>query len=190
EDTNAATVSPLPTGFSGGNESLSLTTSEGALNSTQSQYLIQETRGLKAVWGASGTRTYRTFFNDGLPLTTGGGQALSHVALRIGFTPEETTNPVNVNQDFTLEVRDFAGRSHSVAASALFGSVPVMPYPSSYSSTERSAKPYVVIMQTVRFPLTLFSERGLAVDDIAEVRLRFDRTSAGSVYLDDVQLTR
>ncbi|HEY0709396.1 MAG TPA: carbohydrate-binding domain-containing protein, partial [Polyangia bacterium] len=190
EDTSLPTVSPLPTGFSGGNEVLGLTASEGTLNWTQNQYLIQETRGLKVVWGASGTRTYRTWFNDGLPLTTSGGQALTHVALRIGFTPEETTNPVSVNQDFTLEVRDFGGRSHAIAGSALFGTVPVLPYANSYSTTERGSKPYVVVMQTVRFPLALFAERGITVNDIAEVRLRFDRTAAGSVYLDDVQLTR
>jgi hypothetical protein len=95
-----------------------------------------------------------------------------------------------VAQDFALELRDRAGVGYSLAASALFGSVAVLPYPNDLSTGERTFRPYPVVMQTVRFPLSLFADRGVAIQNIADVRVRFDRTTSGSAYLDDIQLTR
>jgi hypothetical protein len=130
------------------------------------------------------------FFASSPPLVTSSARALTDVALRIGFTPEETQNPVNVPQDFTLELRDRAGAAHALAASTLFGAVPVLPYPTDLSAEERVFRPFSVIMQTVRFPLALFAERGVAVQNLSDIRVRFDRTASGSAYVDDIQLTR
>jgi hypothetical protein len=47
-----------------------------------------------------------------------------------------------------------------------------------------------MVMQTVRVPLELFAERGVSVQNLSDVRVRFDRTSSGSAYVDDIQLTR
>ena len=190
EDSAVATTSPLPIGVTGGNEALALTIQELLFTSETRPFFVEQTHGLSAVWGSSGTRTYRVFFSSSPPLTTSGAKPLTDVALRIGFTPEETQNPVNVNQDFTLEVRDRAGASSAFTASALFGAVPVLPYPNDLSSGERTFRPFPVVMQTVRFPLALFAERGVAIQSIADIRLRFDRTAAGSAYIDDIQLTR
>jgi hypothetical protein len=190
EDTVPTTTSPLPAGITGGNEALALTIQELLFTMDPRPFFTEQTHGLNALWGSSGARTYRVFFSSGPPLVTSSGQPLTDVALRIGFTPEETQNPVNVNQDFTLEVRDRAGATYALAATTLFGSVPVLPYPNDLTESERAFRPFQVVMQTVRFPLARFAERGVAVQNVSDIRVRFDRTASGSAYVDDLQLTR
>jgi hypothetical protein len=100
------------------------------------------------------------------------------LALRIGQSIE-SNNPVNLDQDLTLEV---SGGSRTL-------SIPV-------SSLHRLLYPDTggfgggkIVMQSLRLPLKRLSRAGVKLRDIRSIALVLDRRATGTIYVGDVQVS-
>jgi hypothetical protein len=97
--------------------------------------------------------------------------------------------------DLTIEVTDAGGRTARVALSA-YGPVrrPLESYVYRRAGRDklRFATTYEIVLQTYSIPLADFAraEPGLDPDRIRTVRWLFDRTDAGTVYLDNIGVSR
>lgn len=148
------------------------------------RFLFQQTGGLVIRWKTSG-ESYRLHGLD----FGGDVDGLQVLSLRTGQSTE-SENTADTNQDFHIEVTDRNARLCSVLAS----DYAPLPYPDKYalqiqppqriSTCERK-----MVMQTIRIPLSVLCAAGLDVRRIDTLTLRFDVTSSGVLYVDDIQLT-
>jgi hypothetical protein len=189
EDIDPASASIMPNDIQGTNLwSAGLTIGEEIIS--QNYYDPRTNSAVTAAWLSSGA-TYTTTLSDPLPLSAPTGEAYTTVAVRVGFSCSQAQNDPAVNQNFSLRLKDFAGKTYSVAASATSTAV-VLPKQSYYTLAEQTVQgmPYPVDMQTIRFPLATFSANGVNTAAISEMTVVFDKTAKGKLYIDDIQLTR
>jgi hypothetical protein len=103
--------------------------------------------------------------------------------------------PDTVPMDLTVEVTDAGGRTARVALSA-YGPVrrPLESFVYRRAGRDklRFATTYEIVLQTYTIPFADFvrAAPGFDADRIATVRWVFDRTEAGTVYLDNVGVSR
>jgi hypothetical protein len=158
--------------------STGITATEMSLNGSASGNTYQETNAVKLDWRSDGGR-YTAQVTDGL--TVGSHQ---YLVIRTGQSDAEDNTP-GVDQNFTITVND-GSNSHTVRA----GDYGRLPYPSAlYNGVIRS------VMQTLRIPLKEFADNRVDLASIQEIVFAFDEpkvgtsTVAGSVYLDDIQIS-
>lgn len=168
EDFNIATLSPPNLGS---NSSSGITLNELFLNSW---YIVnEETYGVELTWTSSGGY-YQTSLSSGLDATD-----FEFLALRVGQTNNTTYNTLNTDQDFTIEVQDGSSNSANFPAS----SVSQLIYPDTGGVVAWA------VMQTIRIPLRLIEGKGVDISDIDLIKIKFDQTSSGRIFLDELQLS-
>jgi hypothetical protein len=128
---------------------------------------------LRLDWSAPGGRLTLAVNPATLP-----AEKFRVLALRIGQSIE-SNNPVNLDQDLTLEV---SGGSRTL-------SIPV-------SSLHRLLYPDTggfgggkIVMQSLRLPLKRLSRAGVKLRDIRSIALVLDRRATGTIYVGDVQVS-
>ena len=158
--------------------STGITATEMSLNGSAGGNTYQETNAVKLDWRSAGGR-YTAQVTGGL--TVGSHQ---YLVIRTGQSDAEENTP-GVDQNFTITVSD-GSNSHTVKA----GDYGRLLYPSAlYNGVLRS------VMQTLRIPLKEFADNSVDLASIQEIVLGFDEpkvgtsTVAGSVYLDDIQIS-
>ena len=140
------------------------------------KHLLQQTQGAQLTWDGSGQH-YRIEFNP--PVVTG---SFTVIAFRIGQS-FEAQNSTGLTQDLTLRFENGAS-----VATLLASSINELLFPAdSISPAELEPK---TVMQTIRIPLATLQQQGMNTAQLTALDLIFDQTSAGRVYLDDLQLTR
>lgn len=127
---------------------------------------------LRASWNVLGSRLLLTVDPATLP-----AERYKILALRVGQSVE-AGNPVNRDQDFTLEV---SSGSHTAAFPASCLHRLLYPGP-----TFGVAK---IMMQTLRLPTERLLECGVDPIDLRSIALVFDRRSTGVLYVGDLQFS-
>jgi hypothetical protein len=127
---------------------------------------------LRADWGQPGGRLDVDVVPGSLPPSR-----YRVLALRVGQS-DEPGNPVGVDQDFTLEVAS-GSRVATLRASSLHR----LRYPDVAPGAGK------IVMQSLRLSTRRLARLGVDVRDLRQVRLSFDRTPSGVVYLGDLQLS-
>ncbi len=135
--------------------------------------LYQATGGLRAEW-ANNTDYYQIDF---VALNI---DDLQYLCFRIGQS-DEAANPINANQDLSIELYDGTNR-HSERIS----NYTTLHYPDTQGYTNFQRK---VVMSTVRIPLQLFTNNGIDINSIQQLKFLFNRINTGVVYIDDIQLS-
>ncbi len=134
---------------------------------------VTTTITLRLVWNALGSRLLLTVDPETLP-----AERYEVLALRVGQSTEPN-NPVNRDQDLTLEVSS-GSRTASVPASSLhrllYPDAPVF-------------GPAKIMMQTMRLPVARLVECGVEPRDIRSIAFFFDRRATGTVYVGDLQFS-
>ncbi|MCP4699518.1 MAG: hypothetical protein GY862_22120 [Gammaproteobacteria bacterium] len=155
-----------------------MTATEMSLNGSLDGNTFQETNAVKLDWSAAGGR-YTAQVTGGLAI--GRHQ---YLVVRTGQS-NARENTAGVDQDFTITLTDGVN-SHTVKASGYAR----LPYPDAlFNDTLRS------VMQTLRVPLRHFADNNVDLASIQEIVLGFDEpkigtsTVAGSLYLDDIQIS-
>lgn len=126
---------------------------------------------LRLAWGALGARLLLTVDPATLP-----AERYKTLALRVGQSTEPN-NPVNRDQDFTLEVSS-GSRTAAIPASSLHRLL----YPDA-----PPFGPAKIVMQTLRLPTEMLVENGVDPTDLRSIALVFDRRPTGTLYVGDLQ---
>jgi hypothetical protein len=132
----------------------------------------QSTITLRLEWAALGGR-----FTLNVNPATLGARQFKTLALRVGQSTE-AANPVDRDQDFTLEVSS-GSRTAAIPASSLHR----LHYPDVVVGAGK------IVMQTLRLPLRRLDELGVDLRDLRSIAFVFDRRAAGVIYVGDVQLS-
>lgn len=151
------------------------------LNRGPQSFLYQETGALRGAWAVAG-ETYEVN-TLAFPPEAARSQVLS---LRVGQSIEGA-NPANTAQDFTIRVKQ-GGNTFTAPAT----NYAAIPYPAALSNPPATIPVNYArktVMQTIRIPLRDLEAAGLDVRAIDTVEFVFDRTNAGALYFDDLQLT-
>jgi hypothetical protein len=155
-----------------------MTASEMSLNGSAWGDTYQETNGVKLSWTAAGGR-YTIQVTGGLVI--GYHQ---YLVVRTGQSDDDE-NTAGIDQDFSITLIDGV-HSYTVKASDYAR----LPYPSQlHPGILRS------VMQTLRIPLRRFADHNVDLASVQQIVLAFDEpqigtsTVAGSLYLDDIQIS-
>jgi len=127
---------------------------------------------LQLVWNALGAALDLDIDPTSLP-----HRRFAALALRIGQSTEPA-NPAGQDQDLTLVISS-GSRTAAIPASSLHR----LRYPDDLTG------PGKTVMQSLRLSRRRLRRLGIDVRDLRSVRLVFDRTPAGVVYVGDLQLT-
>jgi len=104
-------------------------------------------------------------------------------------TPSTTTAAANEPVDLSVEVNDVSGRSASVRLSR-YGAIrkPLHMEVRRRNDKEAFAQQWELVLQSYSIPLADFTDATAELDlgSLTRVRLVFDRTSAGTVVVDDI----
>jgi hypothetical protein len=122
------------------------------------------------------TGTLAAFYENDLPAAARDESAYADLQFRIGVNYADARNPTNTAQDFSVELRDSSGHSHSVLVSAYSNDLFDPPTPSS--------NPHEVL-NTVRIPLSAFIGF-VDLTNVTAVRLDFDQHMSGAFQLTDL----
>jgi hypothetical protein len=134
---------------------------------------VTTTITLRLVWNALGARLLLTVDPATLP-----AERYKVLALRVGQSTDPN-NPVNRDQDFTLEVSS-GSRTASVLASSLHRLI----YPDA-----PVAGPAKIMMQTLRLPVAQLVERGVETTDIRTIAFFFNRRATGTLFVGDLSFS-
>ncbi|MDJ0728750.1 MAG: hypothetical protein QNJ33_02045 [Crocosphaera sp.] len=137
----------------------------------QTTFLGQETQGLKLEWDED-----NGFYAVNINPNTVDITNMSVLSFRVAQSAT-SKNTVNVDQDFSLSIRD---RSSTI--SFVVSSINTIPYPDIFANVLKRT-----IMQTFRISLNDLQNQGLNINDIIRIELSFNRTSSGTLYLDELQ---
>jgi hypothetical protein len=132
----------------------------------------QNTITLRLQWNILGAR----FALDVDPATLP-AERYRTLVFRIGQSTE-LGNPVNRDQDFTIEISS-GSRTAAIAASSLHRIL----YPDVVFGAGK------IVMQTLRLPSEWLEERGVRLEDLRSIALVFDRRPTGIIYVGDVQVS-
>ena len=136
------------------------------------------TRGLsqlQAGWSAP-----EASFDNLVPFGDGDVTAFTAVQFRAAVNFGDTRNPAGVMQDVTVTLTDRTNHSATVRVSDVSGSLFYPP-----GSIAHVPK---IFLNTVRIPLSAFN--GINLQDVASVRLDFDRTASGALLISDLAFAR
>jgi hypothetical protein len=185
------TLSTVSYSNSGENKLISDPTEENSLPVIKiAEIKNRENNLLDVVWNSPGGK-YVVEFPSLSPLSprTDDGVLFPFFALRAGLpTKNVMHNKSSVNQAFSIEIVDADGNNFSVSTDEL-SQYDLLPYPQYMSSSEAHYHTPQVVLQTIRVPVSIFSEQGVNIDAIQKIILRFDKTQKGRLYIDDLQFT-
>ncbi len=145
-------------------------------NLARGSHLSQETKGLRIQWSQAGEYQIDV---DPVSLTI---DDYTHFGLRIGQSFESQNTPGN-EQNLTIVFEDDAA-SASFSLSS-FGS---LHFPDVFQQELMRTEP-LTVMQSIRIPLSQINDAGVHTSGIRRIRLVFDQTNTGIVYLDDIQFS-
>ncbi len=172
EDQDMTTLSPPVTGNNDWDLALS---DEISFNSNSTADLYQETNGLRIKWNSSGDY----YMMDNIEFPNGlGPESFQNLSLRVGQSVE-SENPDGGIQNYTIIIRDNYSSSASFEVSDF---VPLL-YPDDGVSSVKT------VMQTLRIPISNIRSQGVDISSLASITFQFNKTAAGVVYIDEIQLT-
>jgi hypothetical protein len=122
------------------------------------------------------TGTLAAFYENDLPAGARDERGYNDLQFRIGVNYGDSRNPANTAQDFSVELDDGSGHSHTVLVSAYSNDLFDPPTPSS--------NPHEVL-NTVRIPLSAFLGF-LDLSDVQKVRFDFDQHMSGAFQVTDL----
>jgi hypothetical protein len=155
----------------GGLASYTFTTGGGAGFSEPHRNLGQVTIGY--------TGTLTAYWENDLPAAARDESAYTDLQFRIGVNYGDARNPPNTAQDFSIELDDGSGQSHSVLVSAYSNNLFDPPTP--------AGNPHEVL-NTVRIPLSAFVG-SVDLTNVIAIRFDFDQHNSGAFQITDLAFT-
>jgi hypothetical protein len=122
------------------------------------------------------TGTLAAFWENDLPASAGNVTAYNDLQFRVGVNYGDSRNPATTAQDFSVELDDASGHSHSVLVSAYSNDLFDPPTP--------AGNPHEVL-NTVRIPISAFLGY-IDLTNVTAVRFDFDQHTSGAFQVADL----
>ncbi len=139
------------------------------------KHLYQETRGLRIDWQQPDSAYIVNLDPNSLA-----SNEYSHLSFRVGQS-FEANNTDGVDQDFNIELTD-GEKSTTIKASEVTDLI----FPDAVNA-QWGREPRTV-MQSVFIPIEGLKNEALELEDINQIKLNFNLTNSGTVYMDDLTL--
>jgi hypothetical protein len=130
-------------------------------------------RGNQLTLGYTGSLT--AFYENDLPAGTRDERGYNDLEFRIGLSFPDPRNPVNMPQDFSVQLTDGNGMSFSVIVSAFSNDLFYPP---------QSSNPHEVL-NSVRIPLSAFQGH-IDLSNVTTIRFNFDQHNSGVYQIADL----